>query len=103
MSLKIKFKTFFVGATRLIKHLHVNNIPFALGTSSGLKMAELKMSKHREVFDLFSHFVMGATDSEVKVGKPAPDIFLITANRFPDKPEPSNVTNFYILIMFIQQ
>lgn len=68
-----------------------------MGTSSGLSMAELKMTKHKKLFDLFSHKVMGATDSEVKMGKPAPDIFLIAAQRFPDKPHPSKVCDFFFL------
>lgn len=35
--------------------------------------------------------VMGSTDKEVKYGKPHPDIFLVAAARFPDKPHPSKV------------
>lgn len=44
--------------------------------------------------------VMGSTDKDVKYGKPHPDIFLVTAARFPDKPEPSKVKDDYIILLF---
>lgn len=75
------------GAERLLRHLHKNDVPIALGTSSSLEMAELKMTSHQELFDLFHHKVMGSTDPDVKNGKPAPDIFLVAGKRFPDKPK----------------
>lgn len=43
------------------------------------------------MFDLFYHKVMGSTDPEVKRGKPAPDIYLVCASRFPDNPKPEQV------------
>lgn len=49
------------------------------------------MSKHQELFSLFHHKVMGTTDPDVKIGKPAPDIFLVAARRFPNPPKPSDV------------
>lgn len=82
------------GAERLLKHLHANNVPMALATSSGKESAEIKMGNHPELFSLFNHKVMGSTDPEVLHGKPAPDIFLITAKRFPDKPDPSKCLVF---------
>lgn len=82
------------GARRLLKHLHTNNVPFALATSSGKESAEIKMNNFPELFDLFNHKVMGSTDPEVKQGKPAPDIFLIAARRFPDQPDPSKCLVF---------
>lgn len=82
------------GAERLIKHLHKNNVPIALATSSGKKSAEIKMNNHPELFHLFNHKVMGSTDPDVLHGKPAPDIFLIAAQRFPDQPDPSKCLVF---------
>lgn len=82
------------GAERLIRHLHESNVKFCLATSSGKEMAKIKMSSHSELFKLFSHYVMGSTDPEVRHGKPAPDIFLIAAARFEDKPDPSKCLVF---------
>ena len=47
---------------------------------------------HQGFFDLFDHLVICGSDPEVKHGKPAPDPFLIGAERFPVKPEPSKVS-----------
>lgn len=82
------------GAERLIRHLHETKVPFCLATSSGRELAELKMSNYPDLFRLFSHHVMGASDPEVKEGKPAPDIFLVAAARFKDKPHPSKCLVF---------
>lgn len=59
----------------------------------------MKTSNHLAVFDLFHHKVMASTDPDVKQGKPAPDIFLVAASRFPDNPDPSQVSDltFYRL------
>lgn len=82
------------GAERLIHHLHQTEVPFCLATSSGEAMAKLKMSSHKDLFDLFNHKVYGSTDKEVKDGKPAPDIFLVAARRFNAKPNPSDCLVF---------
>lgn len=82
------------GAERLLRHLHKSKVPFCLATSSGKEMAALKFSKYPELFRLFNHHVMGASDPEVKEGKPAPDIFLVAASRFKDKPNPTKCLVF---------
>lgn len=82
------------GAERLLRHLHDQNIPFALATSSGAEMVDLKTTHHRELFKLFHHRVCGSTDPDVKEGKPAPDIFLVAASRFPDNPAPKDCLVF---------
>lgn len=82
------------GAERLITHLHANNVPIALATSSGQKSAEIKMNNYPDLFRLFHHKVMGSTDPDVLHGKPAPDIFLVAAKRFVDQPDPSKCLVF---------
>lgn len=82
------------GAERLVRHLHAHKIPIAVATSSGADLVEIKTKKHQDLFALFDHKVCGSSDPEVKKGKPAPDIFLITASRFPDKPNPNTCLVF---------
>lgn len=91
---KFKNLNLLTGADRLIHKLHKTNVPFCLATSSGKDMAELKMRSHQKLFDLFQHKVYGSTDPEVEEGKPEPDIFLVAAKRFDDKPHPSNCLVF---------
>lgn len=83
----------FSGAERLIRQLHKTKVPFALATSSSERSVQTKEAAYKELFSFFHHKVMGSTDKEVKFGKPHPDIFLVAASRFPDKPDPSKVWN----------
>ncbi|XP_053615764.1 pseudouridine-5'-phosphatase-like isoform X1 [Plodia interpunctella] len=77
------------GARRLIEHLSKKNIPIGLATSSSKESYELKVNRHhKELFSLFPYKTMGSSDPDVKRGKPHPDIFLVAASRFPDKPNP---------------
>lgn len=78
------------GAERLVRHLHANKIPICVATSSSEESVKVKTAKHMELFKLFNHITKGS-DSEVKQGKPAPDIFLLAASRFDKKADPSNV------------
>lgn len=92
---QIKFLN-ILGAERLVQHLHYKNIPIAVATSSSQESFDLKAKNHMDFFSMFDHKVMGGSDPEVKCGKPCPDIFLVCASRFPDNPEPSDVSWIFL-------
>ena len=68
------------GAERLVRHLSAKGVPIAVGTSSSRHYFDLKISRHREWFALFDAIVT-ADDPQVGAAKPAPDIFLVAAER----------------------
>ncbi|VEN46680.1 unnamed protein product [Callosobruchus maculatus] len=82
------------GAERFIRHLAAHGVPIAIATSSAEPEVTLKISKKMDLFELFDHIVCGSSDPEVKQGKPAPDIYLICASRFPCNPDPSKCLVF---------
>ena len=68
------------GAERLVRHLSAKGVPIAVGTSSSRHYFDLKISRHHEWFALFDAIVT-ADDPQVGAAKPAPDIFLVAAER----------------------
>lgn len=81
------------GAERLVRHLHANNVPICVATSSSEDSMSIKSAKHVELFKLFHHIIHG-TDPEVTHGKPSPDIFLVAARHFNPQADPKNVISF---------
>ncbi len=78
---------------RLIRHLHSHGVPIAVATSSSKPTLAEKTKNHRAVFDLFHHVVTGS-HPDLKHGKPAPDIFLLSARLFDPPPDPANCLVF---------
>jgi pseudouridine-5'-monophosphatase len=68
------------GAKEMTTHFFKLGVPQALATSSSSPMFEAKFEKHKKWFSQFAQIVRG-DDPELKEGKPAPDIFLLAANR----------------------
>ena len=68
------------GAVRLTEHFHRHGVPQAVATSSDQKHFALKTSRHHRWFSIFDCIVIG-DDPGVQHGKPAPDVFLLAAER----------------------
>ena len=79
-NLVIKFKK---GAEELIEFLIKNNVKIALASGSSRRSVE----HHLGELDAVKYFDAILAGSDVKHGKPAPDIFLLTAQKMGVKPE----------------
>lgn len=73
------------GAESLVRYLSAKGVPIAVGTSSSRHYFDLKISQHRHWFALFDTIVT-ADDPQVGAAKPAPDIFLVAAQRLGVNP-----------------
>lgn len=76
----------FPGTIELIQHLAKHNIPQAIATSSSRENFEMKTVNHQDWLKYFEIITLG-DDPEIKQGKPAPDIFLLTAKRLNAEPQ----------------
>jgi HAD superfamily hydrolase (TIGR01509 family) len=74
------------GAIELTQQFYQAGIPQAIASSSSQRPFAAKTTHYREWMQLFHCIVLG-DDPEVKQGKPAPDIFLIAAQRLGAHPE----------------
>ncbi|XP_067043343.1 pseudouridine-5'-phosphatase-like [Acropora muricata] len=76
------------GVEKLVHHLHKHKIPFAVATGSSAGGYIRKIENHKDLFQLISH-VVTSDDPELKLPKPAPDIFLLASQRFSMPPKSS--------------
>ena len=74
------------GTVELIQHLAQHNVPQAIASSSSRHHFELKTANHQQWLKLFDITILG-DDPEIELGKPAPDIFLLTAKRLNANPK----------------
>uniref|UniRef100_A0A915C5F3 Pseudouridine-5'-monophosphatase n=1 Tax=Parascaris univalens TaxID=6257 RepID=A0A915C5F3_PARUN len=74
------------GAMRLVRHLAKHRIPMAICSGSRDREFNLKVKNHKELTDLIPLQVRASDDPEIAEGKPAPDAFLVTMQRFSVKP-----------------
>ncbi|MCG5057790.1 HAD-IA family hydrolase [Limnoraphis robusta] len=74
------------GAVELTQHLAAHHIPQAIATSSSSRPYAAKIQSYQQWFSIFQCVIQG-DDPELKQGKPAPDIFLLAAQRLGAKPE----------------
>tara|TARA_B100000686_G_scaffold341041_1_gene417761 strand:- start:25 stop:696 length:672 start_codon:yes stop_codon:yes gene_type:complete len=73
------------GAKEMTSHFFSHDIPQAIATSSSSPIYDAKYNKHKKWFSQFAQIVRG-DDPELKLGKPAPDIFLLAAKRIGVEP-----------------
>ena len=74
------------GTLELIQHLAKHQIPQAIASSSSRHHFEMKTANHQQWLKIFETITLG-DDPEIDCGKPAPDIFLLTAKRLNAAPE----------------
>jgi pseudouridine-5'-monophosphatase len=73
------------GAAHLVEALHRRGIPLAIGTSSTRELAELKLSA--QPFAARFQAMACSDDPGVTAAKPAPDVFLLAAERLGADPK----------------
>ena len=73
------------GGESLVERCHKDNIPMALVTSSSLESFQIKTAPHKWI-NLFSVIVLG-DDKLLAKGKPAPDPYLLAADKLNLAPQ----------------
>ncbi|MBD2464150.1 HAD-IA family hydrolase [Oscillatoria sp. FACHB-1407] len=74
------------GAMELTQHFHQHGIPQAIASSSTQRPFQAKTTHHREWMSLFQCVIL-SDDPASPRGKPAPDCFLVAAERLGTTPD----------------
>ena len=83
------------GSYKLVDYFKKLNMPLAICTGSDQHEFEQKTRHLKEFVSKFQFIVLAGDDPEVKLGKPAPDPYLVAMKRFPTPPaSPANVLVF---------
>lgn len=83
------------GAHKLVDYFTKINVPLAVCTGSDNHEFEQKSRDLKDFISKFQFIVLAGDDPEVKHGKPAPDPYFVTMERFATPPEsPANVLVF---------
>ena len=72
----------------------------AVATGSQMEEYRLKMTNYSDLASCFSHIVT-ADNTEVKRGKPAPDIFLVAAKKFKSPPKSNDQVRLLLVHYYI--
>uniref|UniRef100_A0A1I8J2V8 pseudouridine 5'-phosphatase n=2 Tax=Macrostomum lignano TaxID=282301 RepID=A0A1I8J2V8_9PLAT len=83
------------GVNRLLEHLWQHRVPMCIATGSDQTGFDVKVGGRPELLSKFHHWVLAGSDPAVGRGKPAPDCFLVAADRFDPTPiDPARVLVF---------
>ena len=88
------------GALRLLRHFKKHKIPMTIATSSTKSNFELKMTRHKELFEEMFDYVV--TGDDVKNSKPAPDIFILASEKYGTEIDPAKVLVFEDAVLGVQ-
>nr|XP_022905514.1 probable pseudouridine-5'-phosphatase [Onthophagus taurus] len=70
------------GVEKLLDHLHKNNIPIALISTSTQEEIDLKLSPFVDLRKMFHHEIAGGSDKSVLRNPPFPDLLNVCVKRF---------------------
>ena len=71
------------GAEAILRHLHQHQVPMAVATGARYHAVERNL-RHHQIYDLFHNV---CSSSDVQHNKPAPDVYLLAAERLGLAPE----------------
>ena len=88
------------GALRLLRHFKKHNVPMAVATSSTRCHFNLKITKHKALFDQMFDYVV--TGDDVEKSKPDPEIFVKAAQKYDEDIDPSKVLVFEDAVLGVE-